>query len=542
MIPQEDTSTARGRSHTADEAPARRALPHVFRRVPSPKILVLSGIAVLLAAMLVTLLSPVRTLAGLLGQGSTRPNSTNYVVTPFPTSATVRPVGQPTPNGTVSPTAAPATPLPLSSADWSTYMNGLARTGFDNNTAPLDAANIASLQVHWTQHAASISTEPAEAGGILYWGSWDGTMHATTLSGTTVWTTSLGETSDSSCNPGSAGITGTATIGAIGSTQVVYIAGGNDTFYALNAANGDTIWSTQIGTQPQDFIWDSPALYNGSIYISVSSLADCPIVAGRVVQLNAASGAIEHTFYPTPGSNCQSGGIWSSPTIDATADLVYVSVGNGDCGSLYTTAIVSLHADNLSPADSWQVPVSQQTNDSDFGATPTLFTATINGVSRAMVGVGNKNGVFYAFDRNNLGAGPIWQSTVASGGECPQCGDGTISSAAWDGTTLYVAGGKTTINGQSCGGSVRAFDPATGNVRFAHCFTQGTVIGALTVIPGAVIATHGRTVSVLNASDGSTVYEYTDDNSNSVFFSGVTISHGMLFAPNFNGDFLAFGL
>jgi len=91
----------------------------------------------------------------------------------------------------------------------------------------------------------------------------------------------------------------------------------------------------------------------------------------------------------------------------------------------------------LAKLASWQVPLSQQVKDSDFGGSPTLFTATIGGTPTGMVGACNKNGTYYALQRGNLAAGPVWQMQVgagASGG--PQCD----AAAIWDGTHLFIGG------------------------------------------------------------------------------------------------------
>ncbi len=39
-----------------------------------------------------------------------------------------------------------------------------------------------------------------------------------------------------------------------------------------------------------------------------------------------------------------------------------------------------------------------------------------------MVGVANKNGKFYAFNRSAINSGPVWKAQIANGGDCPQCG------------------------------------------------------------------------------------------------------------------------
>ncbi len=41
-----------------------------------------------------------------------------------------------------------------------------------------------------------------------------------------------------------------------------------------------------------------------------------------------------------------------------------------------------------------------------------LFSATIGGVNRQLVGAVNKNGIYYVLDRNDLAAGPVWSYTA----------------------------------------------------------------------------------------------------------------------------------
>ncbi len=124
-------------------------------------------------------------------------------------------------------------------------------------------------------------------------------------------------------------------------------------------------------------------------------------------------------------------------------------------------AIVELRASDLSVVGYWNVPVSSQgAGDPDFGSTPTLFTATINGQVRSLVGAVNKDAIFYAWDRTNPAAGPVWQTTIATASGDPAVA--SIVSASWDGTNLYVGGGATTINGTACTGSLDALNPSTG--------------------------------------------------------------------------------
>lgn len=436
-----------------------------------------------------------------------------------------------------------------SDPDWPMYGFTLARTGA-NRADSVTAANAASLKLHWTYHAAgSIFSQPVVSNGLglVVWGSWDGFEHATRITtGATVWATNLGSTVDTSCNPPRVGVASTATIGTIGTigtTPVVFVGGGNARFYALNATSGSVIWSTALGSSPSHFLWSSPAVYHGSIYIGNASFGDCPLVQGQLVQLNASTGAIQHVFNVVP-NGCTGGGVWGSPTVDTAAGYVYFATGNpGSCSSPYTEAVIKVSAANISSAvDSWQVRGSDRA-DLDFGSTPTLFTATINGVSHKMLGIGNKDGVYYALDRNALSQGARWRANIAHAGSCPQCDSGTISPSAWDGTRLYVAGGSTTIHGVSCVGSLAALSPSTGSVIWQRCLTSGPVLGAVSVAGslGVAFLGQGTYVMGIRTADGATLFQYQDTASGSNFWGSPSISNGMVYTGNQDGNLYAFG-
>lgn len=102
------------------------------------------------------------------------------------------------------------------------------------------------------------------------------------------------------------------------STPTVFVGGGNARFYALDAATGAVLWQTTLGSPSKgDFIWSSPALYNGDIYVGLSSLYDCPLVQGKFFQLSATTGAILQVFDVVPNT-CRGGSVWGSPAIDST--------------------------------------------------------------------------------------------------------------------------------------------------------------------------------------------------------------------------------
>ena len=172
---------------------------------------------------------------------------------------------------------------------------------------------------------------------------------------------------------------------------------------------------------------------------------------------------------------------------------------------LYNESIVRLNGSSLQLTDSWQIPLSQRVGDGDFGGSPSLFSAEINGVLTPMLGACNKNGYYYALNQDDLSAGPLWSYEIAVGGPNDECD----AAALWDGTNLIEGGGgPTTINGKSFSGSVRSLNPATGQPIW-QTGMPGKVIGTPTEDGSGVVAapvfTSQDGVELLNASTGAVI-------------------------------------
>jgi polyvinyl alcohol dehydrogenase (cytochrome) len=437
---------------------------------------------------------------------------------------------------------APEVTSPAARGNWPSYMLGNARTGFNQAETTITPLTAPQLKLHWIDPGDSrVFSQPVVANGLIYWGSGDGYEHATNLHGHEVWKDFLGWSS-STC-PGNGddknGVLDTATVTSMmihgQSTQVVFVGGGNARFYALNAATGATIWSTLLGNPPNTFLWSSPATYNGRIYEGVSSLSGCPQVQGKFVQMDASTGKVLHTFDTVP-DGCTGGSVWGSPTLDIANNALYFGTGNWWPGcptaERYAVALVKLRLSDLALLDSWQIPQPEQIPDSDFGTTPTLFDATIGGVRRQMVSLVNKNGVYYAFDRATIERGPVWSVELSK--------RYTISPSVWDGNHLYVGSKATDYQGQSCSRALSALNPATGAYIWRHCMPDGAVVGAITAIPGVVIASEGNAFLVLSTVDGHTLFSYT--HANASFVGPASISNGVLYIGSYTGGLYAFGL
>lgn len=431
--------------------------------------------------------------------------------------------------------------------DWPMYMGNEARQGFNGSEHTITATTAKNLKVHWTHSSGSqIASEPIVANGLLYWGSWDGLEHASNLTtGNDVWTQNLGQTA--SCSTHAHGVFSSTEVASVtinGSAKTVaYVGGGDAQLYALDANTGSILWHTRLGASPASFVYSSPLVYNGNVYIGISSFNDCPEIQGKMLQLDAATGTLLNSFSLVP-NGCIGGGVWGSPAVDKVRNILYFASGDmGPCATTetMTSSVVALNATNLSLISLWQVPGLVLSNNYDFGDTPTLFSATINNVSRDMLGIISKNGYYYAFDRTDISAGPVWQTLLAQAGGSPDRGQGSISSSVYDGSTLYVAGAITTINGKSCAGSLNALNPNTGAVIWRLCVGHN-VVGALAGAPGIVMVGAGKNFDVVNATTGKMLFKFTDTSTNGGFWAESSISNGVIYVGSMSQNVYAFGL
>jgi outer membrane protein assembly factor BamB len=432
-----------------------------------------------------------------------------------------------------------ATAAQMHTANWPTYLGDNGHTGFNRAETVINPGSAPNLKLLWSRQVVQkITTQPIEANGMLYWGSWDGTEHASSLTdGSDIWTANLGQTT--SCRGTVFGVLSTATVANVTiagvSTPVDFVGGGDNNLYALDASTGALIWHTQLGSPPSSFLYSSPTVFNGSVYIGVSGNADCSHVQGQLVQLDAATGTILHTFDVVP-TGCIGGSVWTSPTINERAGLLYFSTGEAvKCASPepMTVALVALNAADLSFVGSWQVPTSELIPDGDFGSSPTLFQATINGTSYQMVGLINKSGIYYAFDQQNVSNGPLWKVRLAT------APGPSLSSSAWDGTNLYVASGNTVVKGTTCPGALRALNPSNGAILWEDCLTFDP-FGPVTAVPGVVaIGTH-KSFTLFDTITGNQLFSYEDNHGRSNFLGPAMICNGVLYEGNEDGTLFAF--
>jgi outer membrane protein assembly factor BamB len=200
----------------------------------------------------------------------------------------------------------------------------------------------------------------------------------------------------------------------------LYVAYTDGTIEALDATNGQPIWSV---TQPAG-AYSSPAVAGGRLYIAIHNIG--------LLALEANTGA---TLWlaPTPGPN------WSSPAVESGR----VFVGNRDDHKLYAFDAV--------------------TGEMLWTATTNDWVQSSPAVANGVVYIGNNSGNLYAFNAQT--GSLIWQRAVSPGFDL-------MSSPTVANGVIYVASG---INDSATqfDGKLYAVNAATGQVLFSSVVSLG---------------------------------------------------------------------
>jgi outer membrane protein assembly factor BamB len=393
-----------------------------------------------------------------------------------------------------------ATPVP---SGWSQYLRGPAHDSYNAAATSISPSNLTNLQPVWqwmvppspNSGTTNLLASPTVVGGVVYIGVKDGEFYAISEATQQIlWSQFLGiDAPKGTCGSDTQGIIGTAAVknDPVTGQLDVYVNAPDGNLYAMDATTGTILWKglvdTPSTTQNDYYSWGSPTVANGKVYVGISSDCDVPLVPAGVVAFNQHTGATVATWDDLPPGQVGAS-VWSSVGVLPNGNVI-ATTGNGYQNTnqpLYDESIARLDGKTLKLLDFWQVPPSQQVTDSDFGASPTQWTADINGTETLMVGACNKNGIYYAFNSNDLNAGPVWETriTVPYPGGAQECDSGAI----WDGTNLIETGGAPSTSSQPAfSGSIQSLNPATGAIIW-RTHLNGTIVGSPSEDGAGVVA------------------------------------------------------
>ncbi|MGB1884903.1 MAG: PQQ-binding-like beta-propeller repeat protein [Gammaproteobacteria bacterium] len=344
---------------------------------------------------------------------------------------------------------------PVSAADfeqphWNGWGLDTDNTHFQpGDRARVSKADLENLELKWSfgfPGATGVTTQPAVLGDRLFLGSPSGAVYSLDKrTGCAHWKF------DTEAEVRAAITLVPGDDGAI----TLYAGDRKAWLYALDANTGELKWKDRADEHEWAVITASPVVHKNKLYIALASFEElaggsvtyeCCTFRGSVVKYDLATGKRDwkQSLVPEPlvktkklSNGTQLWGpsgvaVWSQPTIDETAGVLYVTTGDSysapasstsdavvalslatgeivwsvqtTADDAFTTACVSPNAD----------PVSREEcgPDVDFGSSAILRTLPDG---KRILLAGQKSGVMHALDPDNKGA-ILWQKRLSPGG------------------------------------------------------------------------------------------------------------------------------
>jgi polyvinyl alcohol dehydrogenase (cytochrome) len=347
----------------------------------------------------------------------------------------------------------------------------LAGTHYNPEESILTPSTVARLKPKWIfETEGDVSSQPTVVDGIVYFGSWDGKEYAVDAgSGKKIWEYDCGSPSRA---------------GAAYDNGILYFGDLSGRLYAVDARSGSLKWSERIDPHPRAVVTSSPKIYQGRLYIGVSSHEEgeslrrkdypCCTFRGGVAALDAKTGKQIWRFYTIPEEVKKIGqeedgrekfgpsgiAIWSAVGLAPQSNRLYFGTGNQYSGEdtrlVDSIAALSMDTGKLvwsyqaRPSDVFTIGCRGCGPDYDFGTTPLPLKGPDG---KGLIAAGQKSGWVHAVDAAT--GGLVWQREVGPGSALGGIEFGTAS----DGDRIYVAQAHPRE-----GGAIAALDGATGKL------------------------------------------------------------------------------
>jgi polyvinyl alcohol dehydrogenase (cytochrome) len=469
------------------------------------------------------------------------------------------------------------------SGQWTSAGQNLHNTRNQAEEHSINSANVKNLSPKWVfTTGGDVSATPTVDGEAVYFPDWAGNLFAVNKNtGELIWSHRISEYN---------GVDGSISrvsplvdhdqiiIGDILSEILInsHVHNGAN-IISVDRQTGALRWITHVDNHPASIITGSPVVFDGVIYVGVSSIEEalsanpafpCCTFRGSVVALEAKSGRMLWKTFDMPDNGGQVGGysggaIWGHPAIDAKRGSLYIGTGNNytvpadvqACQNATPTAQCASpddHFDSILALDlkTGQIKWAdgQQSFDTFTGLCPTCpvpaspdfdFGGGGPNLLGNILGIGQKSGVYWAV---NPDSGKIvWSTQVGPGGD-----DGGVEwGTATDGKRIYVAISNNhnlaytlVPSGQQISwGSWSALDVATGKILWQTADpTPGTIDpGAVSSANGVMYAgSYSGQMYALDAITGNILWNFASGGS---VIDGPSIADGVVYWGSGYGSF-----
>jgi polyvinyl alcohol dehydrogenase (cytochrome) len=410
----------------------------------------------------------------------------------------------------------PAAPGPIDECDWPMWGHAPGRTFSYPCETAISPGTADDLEEAWFFNAEdAVTATPAVVDGTVYVGDWSGNFYALDLeTGEPRWTFRA------RVHPRvyAGQIVSSAAVADVGGERTVYFGAGN-ALYALGAGDGALRWQHRLAPpgdeeDPRE-IESSPVVADGMVIFGSDVHNADDGTPAAVLALDAATGEERWTTVTAPtdpgpragdpagdrptGPGCAD--VWGSPGVDVERRLVFVGTGNctaADRWGSHSEAILALDLDTGEVRWSFQ-PHEPNRDDLDFAGAPNLLDVD----GRAAVGLGNKDGAYYAVDRET--GEPLWSTRVTEPG-IPEPGS-DYSTGGFIGPTALADG--VVVGGTAVGGApyLHAIDAASGDMLWQQDVAGPTYAAAMEANGVVFIGGTDFTFRALDLRHGDVLWE-----------------------------------
>ena len=244
----------------------------------------------------------------------------------------------------LSALSAESQPAASLSGQWQIAGQNLNNTWSQPAEHSISPANVKGLKPGWVfTTGGDVSATPTVAGDAVYFPDWGGNLFAVKRdSGLLIWSHKISDYD---------GVTGAISrvSPAVDHDQLIIgdILNPKQTHdganvMAVDRNTGERRWITRVDSHPAAVITGSPVVFDGVVYIGVSSIEEslatdpsypCCSFRGSVVALNAKTGEILWKTFDMPDNGGQTnqysgGAIWQPPAIDPKRGTLFIGTGN----------------------------------------------------------------------------------------------------------------------------------------------------------------------------------------------------------------------
>jgi polyvinyl alcohol dehydrogenase (cytochrome) len=418
---------------------------------------------------------------------------------------------QRTPNATPHPTAIP-TPAPIPPGDdWSQYRFDLQGTG-SNPEDDITTNNVSQLALRWSvRTSADFASTPAVVDGVVYVTNGNSLYAFNQRTSIQLWRFDARPQRVATVS---------SSVAVDADLHLAFYGNPDARVYAVDIRTGHEVWTDQLSTAPGAYVWSSPLVVNGKVYIGLSSHDDVPCVRGAIYALDESTGSIAWVHYTVP-ANALGGTVWSSIIANTNLHELIATTGN-PCpeGPAFAESDSILGIDWDDGATLWQYQaLAYDSCDCDFGegAVDLVYQG------QEYIIAGNKYGSVFALTRSPSGGTPqlAWSQRISGYGYLEQ--GGIFEPPTYGAGLVFVAGGPT-LDGACTGGGLWAFQVQTGNEVWRAC-TSGQVVGPAALTNGVLFVPQQNRLVAYEASTGQVLETFKQPGET---WGGVSISHGFV--------------